>query len=501
MAQFPSGYISETVASGYNQPISIDFYGTDNMFVGERDGKVWLSTLINEVWIKKPTPIINLSSTGNNEIKPSGERGLQDIIYRHPHLYISYTVNEEFLFGEGSPIGATISRITRYEPVILYNLAVNREIIIGTDLQDGIPSLYLNHNSISMAFDNNGFMLVGVGDSSNALYYDDAVSKGIIEDEFDTLDGKYLAQTPNIENGKILRIVPWTGEGVSSNPYIDFNNRRSPISRLYSIGVRNPFRIDYNNRLYVATVGQNQKESIYIVDKAGLNNGWGKFEGMSTYDAFNDNKISPYDNATYSSLISQASSFEDHSDVLQRRYTHNVPELDYSRTNVDALTRVPSFNNNILQPLEYTENPIQGNSITGGVVLKEGFGNYTGGYIFSDYTRGWLNIAMPLTDNSGRFFGDIINFCDIQFSQVVKIKQHPDGSLYIVQLNGLIKKISYDSSTLGIDEFEFNYEDAEKEYWTIDGKKINNLDYVSNGIYIIRYYYENRTKVKKVIIR
>lgn len=101
-------------------------------------------------------------------------------------------------------------------------------------------------------------------------------------------------------NGKVLRLDPATGNGVSSNPFYDPDNPRSERSRVWAMGFRNPWRIrrldepawsdqypehpkpedGKPGRFAVSDVGANSFEEVNIVDAAGFNGGWPHFEGF-----------------------------------------------------------------------------------------------------------------------------------------------------------------------------------------------------------------------------
>lgn len=52
---------------------------------------------------------------------------------------------------------------------------------------------------------------------------------------------------------------------------------------------------------------------------------------------------------------------------------------------------------------------------------------------------------------------------------------------------------------LSVNDFEFDYEKAEKTYYNIVGQKITNINKVDDGVYIISYLYKNRIVTKKYI--
>ena len=462
----PVGFVLESWSTFHDQPIAILQHPTRSNFmaVAERKGLIWLYELKNGVWVIFPNPIIDIQ----NQVTKFFERGIQNIVMDSHHIYVYYTVEESYLFfGDVPENTATINRVSRWEISWSQNRTVGGEQIkIGVNPADGIPSLAGNHQGGGMAFGDNGFLYISTGDGANVPFADKAVEFGIIDEEYKNLSGNYRSQVLSQGNGKILKIQGWTGKGVSSNPYYSGSTPYSFKSRLFDYGYRNPFRITYSDSIYVADVGDASREEITIAKSDG-NAGWGKYEG--------------FDELNFSSTISNP----DTGQPFEINYT-NPPLLDYGH-NSNAETR-------LLNPNDFSSpfidgNSIAGNSLTGGVVLKEGFGNYTGGYIFSDYTRGWLNIAM-------NGFDFTINFAsEGTVNSAVDITQLSDGSVLVVKLFGGIDRISFDGN-LSTPDHEFNYDLATVKYFTMLGVELKDISNAASGIYIVEYYYNNQYKRK-----
>ena len=122
-------------------------------------------------------------------------------------------------------------------------------------------------------------------------YFAQALADGILTDAFNV--GAFRSQILDCYNGKILRIDPETGEGIPSNTYFDPTRPNSAISKVWSLGFRNPFRMHlkpgtgshnpddgYPGTLYVGDVGYYSWEELDVVDKPGMNFGWPIFEGL-----------------------------------------------------------------------------------------------------------------------------------------------------------------------------------------------------------------------------
>jgi hypothetical protein len=337
-----------------------------------------------------------------------------------------------------------------------------------------------------------GYLYVSTGDGGSGSYNDEAVAKGIQRAELGNLSSREKAQTINCLNGKILRVFGWNGDALVSNPFYD-GNKRSPQSRVWALGLRNPFRMtsDENSNLYVADVGGANKEEINVVDKGGLNLGWGKFEGMDIESSLSN--INPDEGVSYNDLITQSTSYSEVSDDTQRRYTHHPPELDYGHGG-DNNPRIINYSANEIAPIPIVQE-LSGTAITGGVVLND-FG-YDGSYVFSDWSDASINIAVK-SSGTDRAFDDMVQIVgNSQMGGIVNMDQDINGDLYIVSYFGKIYKLTY-NETLSVPDYEF-YQKADVTYYTLLGQKIPDLTYASSGVYIAEYSYQNRVERKQVL--
>lgn len=110
-----------------------------------------------------------------------------------------------------------------------------------------------SHSSGSICFGTDRTLLISCGDGNTyngsniggdvlGGYASQAIAEGFMTPDQDI--GSYRSQYLDSYNGKILRIDPETGEGLSSNPFFDAGNPDSPASRTWALGLRNPFRIN-----------------------------------------------------------------------------------------------------------------------------------------------------------------------------------------------------------------------------------------------------------------
>ena len=123
-----------------------------------------------------------------------------------------------------------------------------------------------SHAGGALAFGPDGKLYVSIGDGTSFNFAD---PRTISVQDVDSL------------SGKILRIDPITGRGLTDNPFFEPGNSLSSNSaKVYQLGLRNPFRIsfDENDRLFISDTGWNTCEEI-DVGEAGANFGWPYFEG------------------------------------------------------------------------------------------------------------------------------------------------------------------------------------------------------------------------------
>jgi glucose/arabinose dehydrogenase len=97
------------------------------------------------------------------------------------------------------------------------------------------------------------------------------------------------AQMTDSPNGKILHINP-DGSGVTTNPFYDPTAPNSWHSKVYAMGLRNPFRFDLRpgtSTLYVGDVGWSAWEEL-DVGRPGANYGWPCWEGPAHTFGYQD---------------------------------------------------------------------------------------------------------------------------------------------------------------------------------------------------------------------
>jgi glucose/arabinose dehydrogenase len=240
----------QQVVSGFSTPsyVTNAHDGSNRLFILEQPGR------INVLQPGETTSQLFLDIT--SKVLSGGERGLLGLAF-HPQ----FATNRRFFVNyTRRPDGATVIaeyRVSESDP----NQAIDEEIVILT-----IPQPFANHNGGMIEFGADGYLYIAMGDGGSAN------------------DPGNRAQ--NIEEllGKILRIDIDNPSG--DNPYSSptdnpFYGETPGRDEIYALGLRNPWRFSFDRatqQLYVADVGQGQREEINIVNLGG-NYGWRVYEG------------------------------------------------------------------------------------------------------------------------------------------------------------------------------------------------------------------------------
>ncbi len=304
--EIAEGFFDEVVSENYTLPIGIRFDEDGNGYVWEKAGKVYL--LSPPEYDK--TLILDISE----EVASWGDHGFTGFVLdpnynSNGYVYTAYTVDRHHLLNFGtvnydqdSTIikNATIGRLTRFTfsfgdngPSLVPN---SRKVLIGEDRFDGFPILADFHGVGSLAFGNDGSLIIGCGDGGldnepgTTYHTEQALEDGIIDSTM--VLGSYRAQTIHSMNGKLMRVNPETGDGYPSNPFFDAENPRSPQSRTWALGLRNPYKFIHipetgehgteagePGYFVIGDVGSSYWEEFNLSSQGGQNFGWPLFEG------------------------------------------------------------------------------------------------------------------------------------------------------------------------------------------------------------------------------
>jgi glucose/arabinose dehydrogenase len=433
-AQYPAGFLEENFGS-WDLPMGVGFDHVNKMYVWERDGRVY-SFADNHK---------NLLIDIREEVATYGDFGLLsaalDPDFEHNgYIYLYYVVDRHHLLYHGNVAyssnsneqGATIGRVTRFtlDPANNFASVVpnSRFVLIGETKSTGFPLTGIYHSGGDLKFAIDGSLLVSCGDGASGADYElQAYSDGIITQEEYDARRLWRCQIQNSLNGKIVRIDPSNGNGISSNPFFNPAQPRAPQSRVYAMGFRNPFRFTIKPNtgshnledgnagvLYVGDVGQDTKEEINIVTNGGQNFGWPRFEGIDhLYES----------NPPYHPLNSLK------------------PAIEWGRTNSTARVVI---NNNVLDvgSSSFPYSNFVGGSSIGGVFYEgESYPEeYHGSYFFAEFNNQWAKSFKFDANNNPQskvdFHPAIVGLISFAYNKF-------DESLYYTAVTGVVKKIKY----------------------------------------------------------
>lgn len=308
----PEGFTRESVPGDWEEIVGIVPVGDGRFVAWERAGLVWM---LGPDLAMSMEPMIDL----REEVGAWRDHGLLGLaldpaFLDNGRLYLMYVVDRHHLMNFGTPqydpnadeyFAATIGRITRYEATEASERSTidpkTRRVLVGGSITDGLPILHQSHAVGSLAFGTDGTLIASMGDSASyggvdtggqvdGGWIDQALADGIITPDQDL--GAFRAQYVDTLCGKLLRLDPESGFGVPSNPWFDPKSPRSPRSRVWSLGLRNPFRISMipgtgstdpadgdPGSIAYGDVGAGSYEEIGVIDGPALNNGWPLYQG------------------------------------------------------------------------------------------------------------------------------------------------------------------------------------------------------------------------------
>ena len=315
----PEGFSREFLVGDWGEIIGMTPTGDGRYIAWERTGIVWL---VGNDGTMSMEPMLDI----REEVGAWRDHGLLGFA-RDPdfltngYIYLMYVVDRHHLLNFGTPAydsqtneynAASIARITRYTANAKSNFETvdpqSRFILIGQDIDSGFPILHQSHAVGSLSFGDDGTLLGSMGDSSSYLttdtggqteggWVDQALADGILNSTENI--GAFRAQYLGSLCGKIFRIDPSTGNGVSSNPWFDARQPRTAASRIWTLGLRNGFRMtvvpgtgssDPNDGqpgiLSYGDVGWNAWEEMGTIESGGLNLGWPLYEGFDLVESY-----------------------------------------------------------------------------------------------------------------------------------------------------------------------------------------------------------------------
>ena len=468
--QQPSGFQDNQYQGGFQGVNGIAFDQSGRAYVWEKAGKLYCRTL-DGVW--------HVLLDIGEEVNTATDSGLKGFAL-HPNfltngfIYLLYEVDRHHLMNFGTPqydpavddnLNASIGRITRYTiDVSNFSSIVSnsRLVILGTSPTDGFPFIHDSHNVGSLIFGTDGTLLASCGESSatnadsgydETTFFQTALADGILKsDDLSTTTvnenenvGSWRAQMVNCLSGKIIRIDPLTGDGIPSNPFYDSSSPRAAKSRVWAMGLRNPFRITLKPNtgehlpsagnpgiIYAGDVGSFRREEINVVTTGGQNFGWPRFEGII------EEEINPAVQYPF-----------DRIDQFSVTFMHKRPAVDFRQSPAMAFA-----DGQIKEIGTGTSGSIPGDSFVGGCsiggVFYEGTNfppEYQGRYFHGNFNNGedlaknWIH---GFTINANDELSESHNFLTNALGVTGMAINPTNGYLYYASYGGSIQEVKYD---------------------------------------------------------
>ncbi|MHC4990772.1 MAG: PQQ-dependent sugar dehydrogenase [Planctomycetota bacterium] len=318
----PAGFMEEIVVTGLDLPVGLAFLPDGRMVIWDKRGRVRLAH--NGV-VQNP-PLLDLSQ----EVNTYWTRGMTGLaidpdFQSNGYVYLLYTVDWQWYLTDGNPNPAlldsnhdTFGRLVRYtlDPDDNFSSIVpdSRWVMIGTDHTNGFAVTFASHTQNTIVFAPDGTMLLSVGDGAGMLGTDVGNARNACcssnTAEIDGIlpvkerIGAFRAQLVDSLGGKILRIDPETAEGVESNPWYDATAPSAPRSRVWTLGLRNPYAFAVRpgtgstdpadgdpGVLMIGDVGWDAWERLCVATQAGDNFGWPLYEGIEESGGYPDANV------------------------------------------------------------------------------------------------------------------------------------------------------------------------------------------------------------------
>ena len=258
----PSGYELEVVASGLNSPLFAIGHPQepDRLFVLEQSGNIVMFEPGSDVRVEPPILTID-------DVQDGGERGLLGLAFHpdfptDPRIYVNYTSNNN---------GSTVIAEYMVDPDNGFAADPDSARII-TEIHQPAS----NHNGGGIAFDPDGWLVIGMGDggpSSTSRNTGILLSKFLrIGVEPDGIDDDPPACDGCPTYGPFDYTIP------PDNPFIGDN---SYAQEIFAWGFRNPWRWSMdvtNGQIWIGDVGAGAWEEIDLLEP-GRDYGWVDMEG------------------------------------------------------------------------------------------------------------------------------------------------------------------------------------------------------------------------------
>jgi len=502
----PPNFSDALVLGGWTEPVGATWDANGRMYVWEKRGQVW----IVQNGVRLPNPLLNIADEVGNW-RDHGFLGfaLDPDFLTNGRIYGMYTVDRHHLMNHGTGsynpstnqyYSATIMRITRWTatgPNLNSVDPASRTVLLGETRSTGVPMLHESHSTGSLMFGSDGTLLATLGDgasynvvdagSSSDTYWAQALADGIIRPAENV--GAFRSQLLDCFNGKLLRMDPNTGDGVPSNPWYDPLAPRSPRSRVWALGLRNPYRATIKPNsgstdpahgnpgvVYIGDVQWGTWEDLNVCTEGGMNFGWPLFEGLTPHAGYMNALTANLDvpNPLYDGVNCAVQHLR-FQDLLKQdtpihlnahpnpcnagvqipngitKHFHSRPVVDWLHGNQ---SRCGSFSGNsaVTHDLDAANSPVPGPRFGGNCAIGGPWvsglnmpAGYQGSTFHGDYASGWIRRFMFDAQNKPVSVHDFAT----GLGAVVWIGAGPDGCVWYMRYNtNELRRICY---TLAVD--------------------------------------------------
>jgi glucose/arabinose dehydrogenase len=380
----PQGFRETILANGFKLPTDFAFVSGTEVLISEKTGRVleWSAET------RSSRVVLDLAP----RIDPTLFRGVitvaADPDYAKNHyIYVLYVLKPKSTKEEAT----TVARLSRFV-LPPGGRARDEHVLVGSVTAPTCSTLPatadclssdLDHDGAQIAFAHDNSMFVATGDGGG---HDERVEPSAIQ-----------SQNPDALDGKVIHIDR-DGQGLPGNPYWN-GNPNANRSKVWAIGLRNPFRLTLDPRTgvpIVGDVGVGREEEVDAA-KRGTNLGWPCWEGN-------------LEALTYH-----------HTAFCKRFYAHPPA--------------------NLRRPLVVVHHVGGAGSIAGGTFAPKSFGPaYADTYFFGDWIHGWIRGVK--IDGNDEHAGPMRPFASHEPGPVA-IKIGPDDALYVLALNsGDLRRIA-----------------------------------------------------------
>ena len=215
------------------------------------------------------------------EVRPTSELGLLGMAF-HPE-FASPASNHRgkvFIWYTAQESGVYFNRLSRFTASDSGSVSANTEVVLINQRSD-----HSQHNGGSPIFGPDGFLYLPLGDEGTGT---DALENGQKIDK-DLYSG-IIRIDVNCDNIEISHIPPRQPETGGTQEYCipkdnPFVGQEGVLEEFWSIGLRNPHRIAFDDKtgeLWVGDVGSSHFEEINIAS-SGSNHGWSYQEGAAPF--------------------------------------------------------------------------------------------------------------------------------------------------------------------------------------------------------------------------